>query len=474
MKQAKNGGIATNDGFISRARRYFTDLPNRTNEYFVDLGKRRPWLKKAWVIVTHPTIMRVYALASATAVTILTGGTVPSIIILTVCFAGSLVGIYRKGKQLYNAEKAAQQKAILDKIIKVTGELQKSQEQKLETELIDSLTTKAMERNPEIDPQTMRERIEKQLAKNQQDKNRLTEKLLIDKHANNPLSPFTADPDNIHQKVKKKKSLLYKAFKDVTLESSVPILTYAFNGNLPGVCLYAVMLFKNIYTQRAARIGASNKKVEIHNANNAACKEYWVRDFDNKSDVLMRRYIYLKLLKENGVAPTAADIEQDEEMRVFLHEQKPTKDYTLQKASKSRGVYYSAVPWGAKELDEIYAEVDDALKPAQKFSPQLDHCANMEGALVDNVVQEMRKATGVAPNTTALPVATEDLAEIENRIIEASLPLNVAKKLLREAAAAVTLPRSQIQQADPKAPSRVAVQGNSRAIPSSPAPIRGN
>jgi hypothetical protein len=69
-----------------------------------------------WNFLTNHLVVRVIGLVSAIAVTVLSGGTVPTVVALAITFLGSMVAILAIAKQLSSAEKINQQRLIATKI----------------------------------------------------------------------------------------------------------------------------------------------------------------------------------------------------------------------------------------------------------------------------------------------------------------------------------------------------------------------
>ncbi len=97
---------------LTRAQNYFGDLEQKFHNFL----ERHRKFKKVWNFLTNHLVVRIIGLVLAIVVTVLSGGTVPTVIALTATFLGSMVAILAIAKQLSSAEKINQQRLIATKI----------------------------------------------------------------------------------------------------------------------------------------------------------------------------------------------------------------------------------------------------------------------------------------------------------------------------------------------------------------------
>ena len=97
--------------FFRRTKNYIVNHLEKLSKKLNDFLDNYPKLKKAYEVITHPTTIRIIGLAFAVAATVLTGGTIPGII-LGFTILGGMISVFTQAKQFYNAEKTNQEKLI--------------------------------------------------------------------------------------------------------------------------------------------------------------------------------------------------------------------------------------------------------------------------------------------------------------------------------------------------------------------------
>jgi hypothetical protein len=108
-------------GFWSTVKEKFLDpIGAKYNDYnnrFQAFKARNPRFEKVWSVLTHPTLVRVYALAMGIAAAPFTGGfSVLFAVEMAVTFVSSLISVVGKGVQLRRLEKLKLQRSLVNAI----------------------------------------------------------------------------------------------------------------------------------------------------------------------------------------------------------------------------------------------------------------------------------------------------------------------------------------------------------------------
>ena len=230
-----------NKGIFNRIGNYLSYLGKR----FDDFLDRRPRLKKAYEVLTHPTSLRIIALAFSVTVTVLTGGTIP-IIILVLTSLGSMVSIFTQARQLYNAEKVSQEKLIATKI--------KKNELKYKN-IVDSLST---EDKVKFYQNSINSKLE----------HKKTHKIK---------SP---DSGGLFKGIG-------KTLRDKGAENIIPLIPFLIAANVLGIVVYAAFLLYIGRKEIKSRVSSSEKKYETQKQINELCDHYQIKEYENTKDLFI-------------------------------------------------------------------------------------------------------------------------------------------------------------------------------------------
>ncbi len=227
---------------FSRIKNYL-GYPGKVLDAFLE---KHPKIKKVYEILTHTTTIRIIALAIAIAATVLSGGAVPSALILTFTVLGASIAIFTKAKQLYNAEQVTQQKLIANKIAKDEVDYKG---------LLDSLSPAD---KIKFNQNTINAKLEHQKTH----------------HITSP------DSTGIFKGLR-------KTLRDTGIENLVPLASYALSGDFIGTSIYAIFLLFITKKEVSSRIESSKKKYEVQDQINDLCSRYKIKEYKNTRDLFI-------------------------------------------------------------------------------------------------------------------------------------------------------------------------------------------
>lgn len=383
--------------FFRHAKNYIVNRIEKLSIKFNDFLDKRPKLKKAYEVITHSTTIRIIGLAFAVAATVLSGGTVPAII-LGLTILGGMISIFTQAKQFYNAEKINQEKLIARKIEKDVSEYKN---------IIDSLS-------PE--------------DKLKFDQNSVNSKL---KH------------QKIHQ-IKSPDSAgifkgIAKTFRDKGMENLIPLIPFIIASNGLGIAVYAASLFYIGGREIKSRVESSQKKYEAQKEINDLCKRYQIKEYKNTKDLFI--YYLEKKSDFQALEQTLKECSKFDEKVFKKHKDNifknllrteltsfENKGYQLSKVadlqnpSFARCLTFTMNPWKNVEVSKIYSEYETIMpsvdvKPTKSVYKDIELTTLTASKAITSptISRTIKSSTSLKPSTPSKTPEVHSTKPIQGR-----------------------------------------------------------
>ena len=262
----------------------------------------------------------------------------PSLLILSFTFIGSLFAIVGKAKQIFSTEKVNQQKLLAKQVVN-----EKHRTHAL-VKLLSISDRKIFFQNT------------------------------ADSHLKNKPVHF--------MKIYTKSSIIRsftQTMREIGIENILPVVAYAYYSDIVGATVYFLSLVFTAKSETAARVKASEQKRQLRLQVNNLCRRHKIKKFTNMTELF--EYYLLKKAETKALEVTMKECDnkfdltkfkqhkavilqnlRNTELQVYLRNIPETgKQGELKKPSYWRRLIHTLTPWKKIEIEDIHAEYRDQI-----------------------------------------------------------------------------------------------------------------